>query len=1246
MSREATAHLRVTVSDEALVGHAQRLQETKKAWNELQATVSGFKVSRDVDKLGKALSHVSAASEGNNLQKATDFYRAVSGATQGINAEALKAVAQSVKAVKVVGDVDKAGLQTFVDFFTKVGQVDGSRFASVGEAFSKIALVTPRTGAGLESIEKAIRELQNVDISKLRDIAHAFTDIAAAASSADGVSASLRAQHKDLKAILVLAEKITKQVEEEKNTHKKTNKELGTKKSLMKRVQQDFIRMSSVLFIMYHNIRSFVRQLEDAGKQVDLMRNLSLSIGDFGDKMEKAREATRGTVSQLELMKSMALMTSFGISIENFDKQMAMVQKMARRTGQDTEYLMSSLATGVSRLSPMILDNLGLQISLSKSYDTYAASLGKASGALTELEKKTAVMNEVMRQSANLTADVDTAVSVSSRLERATTRLSDFYRGALAGMLETFDAAFRGAEEVTRDMNQMIQLATREAGENAKSFTYDYLDFMASEYPEAVSGAVLAIAKAQEFLGVVEKRTVTLTKEGQENLEKQNAAKMRLVETNRFLYKEIGRLNKAWEQDMKAARVGVLLANERQARFAKAIRATEEFTAAVRDMTEAEEAAFRVSERGQRLRREAEGLGKGMFDEAAQNLQVTLELLAAQKEKLDTVKELYEAQEDAFKDELHQRMVEDAFNKKAEAAMEERNKLALEYRTLIKMGVDFTEQLTVEAAQLYVQARKEATENHRLFIEQRDKERRVLNEQREIVVDGFNISQGILKHQYEHNEAVKRLQEEQNKYNKMLEKSTALGADEAEFATDAILKQGELVLARQKEVELLKERAKYQELFRKASESVTWMSKQERMNQAVLLAGGRNRLQVERDMLKLKAKILDKEKQVAHMLKLQATVQIMAGTMMSQMMSGQIKEAQEALRKLQEEFGREVERIERFPREGGLGGRGRRAKDDPKPKKKKPLIEEVFGSTHDMSVVMTEQGYAASRLFVQAFARTMEYEFKDGQRVERVQRELLKSFSTDLDLREQFERTDAGGFIARPREIKEVADKAIKEIEKFIKSVDGKLSEATKTVLDKQLMMLRVRKEAAEEEIKHLDNVVKKLDDVSEAMGNAFGFGDMTIMFGRQFKIAMAEVTKSSQMFSDALKQQEYNTYDLVAATGPALRGITAMFLDSAKKRATVEMILNVAQAWAAAAVPNIPKAIAHGTAATMFGLVAGGVLRLPGGASSARREDTKTQQRGGPLHIHLYGDSMATEGERARHIEQIMAEARAEGRV
>jgi len=64
--------------------------------------------------------------------------------------------------------------------------------------------------------------------------------------------------------------------------------------------------------------------------------------------------------------------------------------KLGRALGLDVNYAMQSLVTGIGRQSRLFLDNLGIIVNADKAYDAYAKTIGKATSALTEQERKAA----------------------------------------------------------------------------------------------------------------------------------------------------------------------------------------------------------------------------------------------------------------------------------------------------------------------------------------------------------------------------------------------------------------------------------------------------------------------------------------------------------------------------------------------------------------------------------------------------------------------------------------------------------------------------------------------------------------------------------------------------------------------------------------------------------------------------------------------------------------------------------------
>lgn len=76
--------------------------------------------------------------------------------------------------------------------------------------------------------------------------------------------------------------------------------------------------------------------------------------------LDNLREATHNTVNDLDLMKQAVKFDNFNLSLEQMGTFLAFAQQQAKDTGQDLNYLVDSIVTGLGRKSLPILDNLGL----------------------------------------------------------------------------------------------------------------------------------------------------------------------------------------------------------------------------------------------------------------------------------------------------------------------------------------------------------------------------------------------------------------------------------------------------------------------------------------------------------------------------------------------------------------------------------------------------------------------------------------------------------------------------------------------------------------------------------------------------------------------------------------------------------------------------------------------------------------------------------------------------------------------
>ena len=101
-----------------------------------------------------------------------------------------------------------------------------------------------------------------------------------------------------------------------------------------------------------------------------------------GDILQGLREATHGTVTDLELMKAAVKFNDFKLPLDELGTMLAFAQQKAKDTGQSVDYMVDSIVTGLGRKSLMILDNLGLSASEIKERMKETGDMTKAVGAI------------------------------------------------------------------------------------------------------------------------------------------------------------------------------------------------------------------------------------------------------------------------------------------------------------------------------------------------------------------------------------------------------------------------------------------------------------------------------------------------------------------------------------------------------------------------------------------------------------------------------------------------------------------------------------------------------------------------------------------------------------------------------------------------------------------------------------------------------------------------------------------------
>lgn len=124
-----------------------------------------------------------------------------------------------------------------------------------------------------------------------------------------------------------------------------------------------------------------VKQGIELARQGEGIRNAFERLGR-GDLLDGLREATHGTVTDLELMKAAVKFNDFKLPVEELGTMLAFAQQKAKDTGQSVDYMVDSIVTGLGRKSLMILDNLGLSANEIKEKMKDTGDMTKAVGQI------------------------------------------------------------------------------------------------------------------------------------------------------------------------------------------------------------------------------------------------------------------------------------------------------------------------------------------------------------------------------------------------------------------------------------------------------------------------------------------------------------------------------------------------------------------------------------------------------------------------------------------------------------------------------------------------------------------------------------------------------------------------------------------------------------------------------------------------------------------------------------------------
>ena len=107
-------------------------------------------------------------------------------------------------------------------------------------------------------------------------------------------------------------------------------------------------------------VSAIVGFTKEAIKMAGAFEGVKIKFDTLGVSIKNLRQAVKGTVSDLDLMKSTNVANELGLDVKEMARLFAFAELKAKEMGESTTFMVESISKGIGRKSVLILDNLGI----------------------------------------------------------------------------------------------------------------------------------------------------------------------------------------------------------------------------------------------------------------------------------------------------------------------------------------------------------------------------------------------------------------------------------------------------------------------------------------------------------------------------------------------------------------------------------------------------------------------------------------------------------------------------------------------------------------------------------------------------------------------------------------------------------------------------------------------------------------------------------------------------------------------
>ena len=252
------------------------------------------------------------------------------------------------------------------------------------------------------------------------------------------------------------------------------DQQFGKQTSIIETLKKNWIAAAAAVYASVAAIGKAMDMAEAGSKlqkQEASFESLAKAAGTSSSQiLDSLKRVSQGMVSEARLIWASGKALLMGLPAADITKYMEIAAATSKSTGQTVTEAFADITLGVARQSKMILDNLGIIISVEKANEDYARVLGKTADALTDAEKRQAFANATLKAGEDMIRRIGSSQSTLDGAAKATAEWSTAMDGLSKMIAEKSNPLFEAVAGVLKRINMELKAGQDAAKEYGASF--------------------------------------------------------------------------------------------------------------------------------------------------------------------------------------------------------------------------------------------------------------------------------------------------------------------------------------------------------------------------------------------------------------------------------------------------------------------------------------------------------------------------------------------------------------------------------------------------------------------------------------------------------------------------------------------------------------------------------------------------------------------------------------------------------